>query len=218
MKPRARTWTWVAAAHCLVLALPCACGGGAGNHPDADASGGSGGQQIVDGSMDQIADGPGSNGDAPADQGSATDAGADAGGSGACLGACVESLLAQCPRAGMNCVSSTSTIDISHYTTTACYANGVERQLVMAGTTTMTTVKKANGDICYTATADSAAATEDFFDAAGNPVAHLVFGTPLTSVTVNCSDGTVTHGDLSLPACADFTSGTSACTQGTCTW
>lgn len=222
--------TGVGAALLLVLgSARCDCGDGTSNHVDASggsggagAAGGAGGQQSSDSSVDGTGGGgsPEAGSDTGADGGPGTDSGTDTRppGFGDCLGVCVESLLAECPRSNMTCVSSTTSTDITHYTTTTCYANGVIRQLVMAGSISTTTVKKANGGICYTASADAAAATEDFFDATGRPVAHLVFGTPPTSVTVTCSDSTVTHGDLSQPGCSDFTSAASSCTQGTCTW
>jgi hypothetical protein len=135
---------------------------------------------------------------------------------GGCLGACLEALFAPCPRGGVSCTSSTVTTDITHYTETECYTNGVKRQEVVSDTIVTRTVKKANGDVCYRAVLDTAASSQDFTDAAGNFVARMVFGNPATRAMVTCADGSSTSADLAAPDCAAFA--TPTCVPGSCTW
>ena len=202
---------WIGAASCLsMLALTlggCRSDGSAG--PGVDAAGGSGGGLRMDGSAGQAGDAMSvdTSPDAGVDQGGGgIEAGTDSGPQvlGACLGVCLETLIAQCPRNDMTCVSSTATMDITHYTTTSCFANGVKRQQVQSDSMTMTTVRKANGDVCYRVTSDSAASTADYVDAAGSPVGRIQYGNPSTLVTVTCSNGSVTRGNLASPGCAGF--------------
>jgi hypothetical protein len=199
----------------LSTALLGACGSDSAK-PDANGSDAAGGQGSIDAAIDQAdidvhADGA-TGGDAP----SGMDSGPQA--LGACLGVCLETFFAECPRINMACVTESVTTDPTHWMDTTCYANGVKRRQSLNDTIEMITVRKVDGSVCYNAMLDSAKATEDFTDGAGNLVAHIDFGSPSTIETITCRDGSVTHTDLASPPCAAYLAGTAVCTAGTCSW
>ena len=202
--------------HALLLSLPallCSCG--SDTKPGADAAGGAGGQGIVDAAIDQTSVDMGADGAKNDDAATGIDSGPQ--GLGACLGVCLETFFAECPRVNMTCVTESITTDPTHWTDTTCYANGVKRRQSLNDTIEMITVRKTDGSVCYNAVLDSAKAMEDFTDGAGNVVAHIDFGSPTTIETITCRDGSVTHTDLASPPCAAYLAGTRVCT-GTCSW
>lgn len=201
----------------VLLSLPALlCNCGSDGKPGVDASGGVGGQGSIDAPIDQAgldahADGV-TNGDAP----TGTDSGPQA--LGACLGVCLETFFAECPRVDMSCVTESITTDPTHWMETTCYANGVKRRQSFNDMIQTIAVRKADGSVCYNAVLDSSNAIEDFRDGSGALVAHIDFGTPTTIETITCRDGSVTHTDLASPPCAAYLAGTAVCTAGTCGW
>src|SRR4051794_23093800 len=61
---------------------------------------------------------------------------------GACLGVCLETFFAECPRVNMACVTEAVTNDATHWMETTCYANGVKRQQSLDSTIQTITVRK----------------------------------------------------------------------------
>ncbi len=109
-----------------------------------------------------------------------------------------------------------STTDISHWTKTTCYGNGIKRQEVLDGALDTVTVENANGDVCYR-TVENGTGTEEITDGAGNLVAHVEFGDSSARVMISCDDGSVTTTDLSSSQCVSYTQ-SPTCASGACSW
>lgn len=161
----------------------------------------------LDQTTDSRADGDGS----PASDASTSDSGSQE--TGTCLGTCLESFYAQCTKIGQTCTSS-----VDGGQTNTCYANGVKQQLIVTSPVATATVRKANGDPCYTVMSQSTR-EQDVLDPAGAMIARIeIIST--TQLRVICNgDGSVTEVNLNLPVCAERKAALAqTCAAGACTW
>jgi hypothetical protein len=214
-----RRLTSVAPLLALVAGLGCSSAPSSGDARDAIGSPQDGATEhaAADAPTDHApptGDGAGGGGGAhPDGSGVPEDGGADArDGAVSCLGPCLDSLYAECPKTMQTCVSAKKGNE-----TAICYSNGVKEDLVQSGSNLTATVKKANGDPCYVVTSPSTD-TEDIADATGTQVAHIQILQPSTMLVVTCM-GSVTHVDLRQPECAaHYAASMQTCTAGACTW
>lgn len=177
-------------------------GGSGGDKPDGGGSAGSGG-----------AFGGGGAGGLVADAGVERDVGSpgmDGGATSTCLGTCLETFLQQCPKIGQSCTTSMMGTDII-----TCYANGVKQLASSAAADAPRTVRKANGETCYTSVGGGSGSTQTIRDPLGNVVAELMFNS-VSIVTVFCMND-MKVVDLLAPPCAAY-AGAQACVAGTCSW
>ena len=186
--------------------------GGDGATGGTSVSGG-GGQTVTDGAADRATTGSGGAG------GGTHDAAADSkGGSGlgGCLGVCLETFYALCPKIGESCLTST----MSNGEVVNCYANGVKQAQQQSGGTTTEVVLTTSGQTCYES--DLTASVETIKALDGKMIAQITH-TSATQLTVECygADGSATTQavDLTSPACAAYyASSTQTCSAGTSTF
>jgi hypothetical protein len=196
--------------------------GGAGCHSSGGAAtgtggagdtSGTGGQAATDGAVDRTATANGGAGG-----GGPRDASADSkGGSGLgrCLGVCLETFYALCPKIDQSCVTAT----MSNGEVVNCYANGVKQAQQQSGGTTTEVVLTTNGQTCYES--DLTASVETIKALDGKMIAQITH-TSATQLTIECydADGSAATQavDLTSAACAAYyASSTQTCTAGTCT-
>jgi hypothetical protein len=191
--------------------------GGAGCHPTSLTTDAGVAQRPADGGGGT----PAIDGSGAVDTKASADGVAGAGGDAAlhadaaeCLGTCLDTLYAGCPKTMLTCVQSKTATSIA-----SCYSNGVKQNLVQDGTTTIVTVNKANGDLCYTITIPSTM-SQSIADATGAKVVDIRFFEPPTSFVITCAQtGVMTSVDLTTPQCAAHAfSAQPACTPGSCVW
>jgi hypothetical protein len=193
-----------------VLLSGAGCKSSGGTPPDT----GTGGQTApTDGAVDRTTTGNGGAGG-----GGPHDASGDTKGSGlgGCLGVCLETFYALCPKIGETCVTSTTTAGQINN----CYANGVKQAQVTSSGTTTEIVQTGGGQTCYES--DLTASIETIKALDGKMIAQITH-TSATQLTVECygDDGSATTQavDLTSPACAAYyASSTQTCTAGTCTF
>ena len=197
--------------------------GGAGCHSSGGAatgtggagdSAGAGGQAATDGAADRTTTGNGGAGGAGPRDASAD--GKGGAGLGGCLGVCLETFYALCPKIGETCVTTTT----SGGQINNCYANGVKQAQVMSSGTTTEVVQTTDGQTCYES--DLTAMVETIKALDGKMIAQITHTSP-TQLTVACygADGGATTQavDLTSPACAAYyASSLQTCTAGTCTF
>jgi len=188
--------------------------------PDRAASGGApgggGGGGTVDrsdaGAIGGAANGGGA-GSPGTDGGTELDGatpGTDGGALSSCLGTCLEGFLQQCPKTNQSCTTAMSGTDVVN-----CYANGVKQRSESTAADASRTIKKANGEVCYTSIGGQTSGMQTIKDTSGNVVAELMFNSA-SIVTVFCmSDVKVV--DLLASPCAAYASAPK-CVAGECTW
>jgi hypothetical protein len=235
-------WPFVATATVFATAtLVAFCLGCSGAGPSSGTGGGGGGSSGLAGQSGLGGHAGGSGGSAGGSGGSAGGSGGSAGGStggapgtgggsggtrdastapdrplGSCYGACLETLFAQCQWRGMACVSTMIETDISHWTNTTCYGNGVKRQETLNGSMDTVTVKTVSGEVCYQ-TSYNGTGTESISDGTQSVVAQIDFGDSSTSLTVDCHDGSSFHTDTTSSQCMAYSPKTT-CVTGACSW
>ena len=195
-----------------VVLSSAGCGKSSGGAPTG--TGGTGGPTETDGAADRATTGNGGTGG-----GGPRDAAADGkGGSGlgGCLGVCLETFYALCPKIGQTCLTAT----MSSGEVVNCYANGVKQAQVTSSGTTTEIVQTAGGQTCYES--DLTASVETIKALDGKMIAQITH-TSATQLTVECygADGSATSQavDLTSAACAPYyASSTQTCTAGTCTF
>jgi hypothetical protein len=146
--------------------------------------------------------------------GTATDGGAmDAAGDiRGCLGSCFEALTADCPKV-IGCTEV-----MTGGETVICYANGVKELRHIDGQAVDGTVKKPDGNPCYTWTLMGTDQT--FMDVGGQVVAQLNVGATESLYTSICQPGQVLmQVNLSTPECrGTYAVASQSCTAGACSW
>jgi hypothetical protein len=181
-------------------------GGGAGGGVNGGGTGGGAGSSGAAGSAGTSGGGGGHDAGSTSD--ASDDAAPTADGGTACFPACLTDVGVPCPRIGQSCVSSTAANgDVS-----SCYANGVKA----LATTTVTSVKQANGDACFHINLMTGG--QDYVAPDGTVVAHLASTASSMKYVVTCPDGTVTMVDLTSPECAAAVAGMQTCTSGSCSY
>jgi hypothetical protein len=189
-------------------------GGAATGTGGVGDTGGAGGQAATDGAVDRTATGNGgAGGGGPRDASADSKGGSDLGG---CLGVCLETFYALCPKIDQSCVTATTTGG----QTNNCYANGVKQAQVTSSGTTTEIVQTAGGQTCYESDLTGSVETIKALD---EKLIAQITHTSATQLTVECygADGSATTQavDLTSVACAAYyASSTQTCTAGTCTF
>jgi hypothetical protein len=147
------------------------------------------------------------------------DAAADSKGSsgpGGCLGVCLETFYALCPKIDQSCVTAT----MSNGEVVNCYANGVKQAQVISGGTTTEVVLTTGGQTCYESDLTGSVETIKALD---SKLIAQITHTSATQLTVECygADGSAATQtvDLTSAACAAYyASSKQTCTAGSCTF
>jgi hypothetical protein len=198
----------------VVLLGGAGCSKSSGGEGAAGGTNGAGGQPATDGAVDRTTTGSGgAGGGGPRDASADGKGGAGLGG---CLGVCLETFYALCPKIDQSCVTAT----MSNGEVVNCYANGVKQAQVTSSGTTTEIVQTAGGQTCYES--DLTATVETIKALDGKMIAQITH-TSATQLTVACygADGGATTQavDLTTPACAAYyASSTQTCSAGTCTF
>jgi hypothetical protein len=195
----------------LLSGAGCKSSGGAAT--GTGGAGDVGGQAATDGAVDRTTTGNGgAGGGGPRD---AAGDGKGGSGLGGCLGVCLETFYALCPKIDETCVTSTTTGGQINN----CYANGVKQAQVMSGGTTTEVVLTTGGQTCYESDLTGSVETIKALD---SKLIAQITHTSATQLTVECygNDGSAATQavDLTSAACAAYyASSTQTCTAGTCT-
>jgi len=198
---------------------------GSGGATEGGAGNGSGGASGAAGSV-----GPGggsSGGSAGASVGGAPAAGGaggrafgtgGAGGAGQCFPACLDSLVQPCQTTG----TCTYAVSLSPIGANFCFGNGVKAQNVSGVPLTTSTVRTADGSVCYTleTSIGNAGTSYAWKNPAGSTVATATVASATSNMMTVMCEGMTHEVALNSAACEGQSAQPSItnCTVGTCTF
>ena len=189
--------------------------GGAGGNASAGTGGQAGPTAGTGGSSAGTGGQPGSGGSGGSGADGPTDT-VDAGVARGCNIPCIAMLIGDCVPGGA-CVQQTAVQD---FATHLCYENGVTVTLTAAVGPVTFTFRRPGGEICYTVDVTTELGSEsgrfEYKTAGGQTVASGTFDRSDSDLSVECDGQTyqaARRSCLNLPL---LTSGSVACTQGSC--